>query len=68
MTNYQFIIAGIFRNYLFQLKNTISFSKYRACGSGVCDNCSLGRKPVPNRGWDHPGNLIKKIKFILNYN
>ncbi|XP_055684593.1 zinc finger FYVE domain-containing protein 1-like isoform X2 [Lutzomyia longipalpis] len=23
----------------------------RSCGSGVCNNCSRGRRPVPNRGW-----------------
>ncbi|CAG0917939.1 unnamed protein product [Notodromas monacha] len=26
----------------------------RSCGQGVCDECSNGRRPVPNRGWDHP--------------
>ncbi|XP_075586429.1 zinc finger FYVE domain-containing protein 1 isoform X3 [Dermatophagoides farinae] len=26
----------------------------RACGQGVCDDCSLQRKMVPSRGWDHP--------------
>ncbi|XP_044749017.1 zinc finger FYVE domain-containing protein 1-like isoform X3 [Coccinella septempunctata] len=26
----------------------------RECGKGVCDNCSLKRKPVPLRGWDFP--------------
>lgn len=23
----------------------------RACGQAVCDNCSQGRRPVPERGW-----------------
>lgn len=23
----------------------------RSCGQGVCDNCSEGRHPVPERGW-----------------
>ncbi|GAB0091522.1 zinc finger FYVE domain-containing protein 1 [Sergentomyia squamirostris] len=23
----------------------------RACGMGICNNCSRGRRPVPNRGW-----------------
>ncbi|XP_059908211.1 zinc finger FYVE domain-containing protein 1-like [Gadus macrocephalus] len=26
----------------------------RACGQGVCDDCSPERRPVPSRGWDHP--------------
>ena len=26
----------------------------RACGMGVCSNCSESRRPVPSRGWDHP--------------
>lgn len=23
----------------------------RACGQAVCDECSQGRRPVPERGW-----------------
>ena len=26
----------------------------RACGMGVCSNCSESRRPLPSRGWDHP--------------
>ncbi|KAJ3613157.1 hypothetical protein NHX12_019409 [Muraenolepis orangiensis] len=26
----------------------------RACGQGVCDECSPERRAVPSRGWDHP--------------
>ena len=26
----------------------------RACGQGVCDNCSKHRYPVPSKGWDQP--------------
>lgn len=26
----------------------------RACGQGVCGECSTRVKPVPSRGWDHP--------------
>ena len=26
----------------------------RACGNGVCDNCSPLRRHVPSRGWDYP--------------
>ena len=26
----------------------------RCCGQGVCDDCSLARRAVPSRGWDHP--------------
>ncbi|XP_024147556.1 zinc finger FYVE domain-containing protein 1 [Oryzias melastigma] len=26
----------------------------RACGQGVCDDCSQQRQLVPSRGWDHP--------------
>lgn len=33
-----------------------SMSKHhcRACGQGVCGNCSSKNRPVPSRGWDHP--------------
>jgi len=27
----------------------------RACGQAVCDNCSRGKRPVPERGW--PGDV-----------
>ncbi|XP_028981463.2 zinc finger FYVE domain-containing protein 1-like isoform X2 [Esox lucius] len=35
---------------------TAKLSKHhcRACGQGVCDECSPERRPVPSRGWDHP--------------
>uniref|UniRef100_A0A672LZG1 Zinc finger FYVE domain-containing protein 1-like n=1 Tax=Sinocyclocheilus grahami TaxID=75366 RepID=A0A672LZG1_SINGR len=35
---------------------TPSMSKHhcRACGQGVCGNCSMKTRPVPSRGWDHP--------------
>ncbi|XP_016402619.1 zinc finger FYVE domain-containing protein 1-like [Sinocyclocheilus rhinocerous] len=35
---------------------TPSMSKHhcRACGQGVCGNCSIKTRPVPSRGWDHP--------------
>lgn len=26
----------------------------RSCGQGVCDECSLQRRPVPDRGWQYP--------------
>ncbi|XP_074601451.1 zinc finger FYVE domain-containing protein 1-like isoform X2 [Brevipalpus obovatus] len=32
----------------------------RACGNGVCDGCSPDRKPVPNRGWDHPVRVCRE--------
>ncbi|KAK0137598.1 Zinc finger FYVE domain-containing protein 1 [Merluccius polli] len=34
--------------------NKLSKHHCRACGQGVCDDCSLERRPVPSRGWDHP--------------
>uniref|UniRef100_A0A8C7Q2G0 Zinc finger FYVE-type containing 1 n=1 Tax=Oncorhynchus mykiss TaxID=8022 RepID=A0A8C7Q2G0_ONCMY len=39
-----------------QCSFTAKLSKHhcRACGQGVCDECSLERRPVPSRGWDHP--------------
>ncbi|KAG7274313.1 LOW QUALITY PROTEIN: hypothetical protein CRUP_024008 [Coryphaenoides rupestris] len=35
---------------------TAKLSKHhcRACGQGVCDDCSPERRSVPSRGWDHP--------------
>ncbi len=35
---------------------TPSMSKHhcRACGQGVCGNCSMKTRPVPSHGWDHP--------------
>uniref|UniRef100_H3D057 Zinc finger FYVE-type containing 1 n=1 Tax=Tetraodon nigroviridis TaxID=99883 RepID=H3D057_TETNG len=32
----------------------LSIHHCRACGQGVCDDCSQGRRAVPSRGWDHP--------------
>ncbi|XP_061698985.1 zinc finger FYVE domain-containing protein 1-like [Syngnathoides biaculeatus] len=35
---------------------TAKLSKHhcRACGQGVCSDCSPERRAVPSRGWDHP--------------
>ncbi|KAL6095631.1 zfyve1 [Pungitius sinensis] len=32
----------------------LSIHHCRACGQGVCDDCSRERRAVPSRGWDHP--------------
>ncbi|CAB1339817.1 unnamed protein product [Coregonus sp. 'balchen'] len=32
----------------------LSIHHCRACGQGVCDDCSPERRAVPSRGWDHP--------------
>ncbi|XP_077476280.1 zinc finger FYVE domain-containing protein 1-like [Stigmatopora argus] len=39
-----------------QCEFTAKLSKHhcRACGQGVCDDCSPDRRAVPSRGWDHP--------------
>ncbi|KAM8833460.1 zinc finger FYVE domain-containing protein 1-like isoform 2-T2 [Synchiropus picturatus] len=39
-----------------QREFTAKLSKHhcRACGQGVCADCSPERRPVPSRGWDHP--------------
>ena len=37
---------------LFGLK--VAIHHCRACGQGACDDCSVTRRAVPSRGWDHP--------------
>lgn len=32
----------------------------RACGHGVCENCSPNKRPVPLRGWDYPVRVCNK--------
>ncbi|XP_071962254.1 zinc finger FYVE domain-containing protein 1-like [Antedon mediterranea] len=32
----------------------------RACGQGVCGDCSKNTKPVPSRGWDQPVRVCNK--------
>ncbi|XP_030627266.1 zinc finger FYVE domain-containing protein 1 isoform X2 [Chanos chanos] len=32
----------------------LSIHHCRACGQGVCDECSPDRRAVPSKGWDHP--------------
>uniref|UniRef100_A0A4W5KXS0 Zinc finger FYVE-type containing 1 n=1 Tax=Hucho hucho TaxID=62062 RepID=A0A4W5KXS0_9TELE len=32
----------------------LSIHHCRACGQGVCDDCSPERRAVPSKGWDHP--------------
>ncbi|KAM9356083.1 zinc finger FYVE domain-containing protein 1 isoform 1-T2 [Pholidichthys leucotaenia] len=32
----------------------LSIHHCRACGQGVCDDCSQERRAVPSRGWDYP--------------
>lgn len=34
----------------------------RACGQGVCDNCSPNKLPVPLRGWDYPVRVCTKCE------
>ncbi|XP_076442869.1 zinc finger FYVE domain-containing protein 1-like isoform X2 [Babylonia areolata] len=34
----------------------------RACGQGVCDECSPGRREVPLRGWDYPVRVCSKCE------
>lgn len=37
-----------------EFKGTDTKHHCRACGMGVCSNCSESRTSVPTRGWDHP--------------
>lgn len=37
----------------------LSIHHCRACGQGVCDECSQERRTVPSRGWDHPVRVCK---------
>ncbi|XP_011877495.1 PREDICTED: zinc finger FYVE domain-containing protein 1-like [Vollenhovia emeryi] len=37
-----------------KFSSTLPLHHCRACGRGVCHECSQHRKPVPHRGWDHP--------------
>lgn len=32
----------------------------RACGEGVCQDCSSEKRPVPIRGWDYPVRVCQK--------
>ncbi|CAG2203504.1 ZFYVE1 [Mytilus edulis] len=32
----------------------------RACGEGVCHDCSPDKRPVPLRGWDYPVRVCQK--------
>lgn len=32
----------------------------RACGGGVCQDCSPNKRPVPLRGWDYPVRVCHK--------
>lgn len=40
----------------------LSIHHCRACGQGVCDDCSQGRRAVPSRGWDHPVRVCNSCK------
>lgn len=44
----------------FSLKRPIHHC--RACGQGVCAECSQGRRPVPLRGWDYPVRVCSKCE------
>lgn len=37
-----------------EFSGVLSLHHCRACGRGVCQECSQHRKPVPHRGWDRP--------------
>ena len=32
----------------------------RACGEGVCQDCSPSKRPIPIRGWDYPVRVCQK--------
>ena len=34
----------------------------RACGQGVCDNCSPSKRVVAFRGWDYPVRVCNKCE------
>lgn len=34
----------------------------RACGQGVCVNCSPNKRAVPLRGWDYPVRVCTKCE------
>ncbi|XP_070579045.1 zinc finger FYVE domain-containing protein 1-like isoform X2 [Ptychodera flava] len=38
----------------------------RACGDGVCKDCSPNSKPVPSRGWDHPVRICKNCEALAD--
>ncbi|KAM0733903.1 Zinc finger FYVE domain-containing protein 1 [Formica fusca] len=37
-----------------KFSDTLLLHHCRACGRGVCQECSQHRTPVPHRGWQHP--------------
>ena len=44
----------------FNLKRPIHHC--RACGQGVCDECSPAKREVPLRGWDYPVRVCTKCE------
>ena len=42
--------------YVCQMEFGEKFQKHhcRSCGQGVCDECSMERRPLLGKGWDYP--------------
>lgn len=40
----------------------LSIHHCRACGQGVCEECSPNKRAVPLRGWDYPVRVCSKCE------
>ena len=54
------VACGVCSTSFVESKQTIHHC--RACGKGVCDDCSQNKRPVPSRGWNSPVRVCNTCK------